>query len=80
MNDELVIIPEENVYLEFTVDNKCYAVISDTGELKEGDEVYFAKIDFVDGDKIATSIQSEEEHNKVLAEYNRILVEVGAIE
>ena len=73
MENDIIVIPEENIYLEFYFEDQMYAVISKTSELTEDSEVYFAKEDIVDGMKLMRNIESEEEYDKVLKEYERIL-------
>ena len=73
MENELIIIPEENIFLEFFIGNQMYAVISDCTQLSKDGEIYFVKIDFLNEQKIARNIESEKEYKEVEKEYERIL-------
>lgn len=75
MDNDIITIPEENIYLEFCLNNQMYAVISKTTELSEESEVYFAKEDYDENIKIMRNIEDEDEYNKVLKEYERIINE-----
>lgn len=75
MENGLVLIPEKNIFLEFALNKQKYIVFSKTLELQEGDKIYFAKVDYLDGQKIARSIESDKEYIEVEKEYERILNE-----
>jgi ATPase subunit of ABC transporter with duplicated ATPase domains len=60
MNNELMSIPEENIFLEFLFEDELYSVLSKEETIDEGDEVYFAKVKFVDDVKIS---YFEQEHH-----------------
>ena len=73
MKNELITIDEENIYLEFVLNNKQYAVLSNSKDIQENDEVYFAIIEEIEGMKILRNINSEEEYNSVIQKYEKIL-------
>ena len=52
MENELIIIPEENIFLEFSIGNQMYAVVSDCTKLEEDGQIYFVKIDFLNEQNI----------------------------
>ena len=73
MENILIDIPEENIYLEFNFKNQAYVVISNSQDLQEGDEISIAKLDFLDGERIIRNIESDEEYQEVEKEYERVL-------
>lgn len=73
MENNLIEIPEENIYLEFNFKNQAYVVISNSQDLQEGDEISIAKLDFLDGERIIRNIESDEEYQEVEKEYERVL-------
>ena len=66
-------IPDENIYMEFNINNHNY--IAFTEDLKETEEIemMFAKIDFIDKKKILRNIETTEELENVINEFNRRL-------
>ena len=48
MENELITIPTENIICEFDLDNDRYCAFSETEELIEGENMYFAKMDELD--------------------------------
>lgn len=75
MNNNLIEFSEENIFLEFELEDQRYVVISQSPDLVEGDEIYLAKIDIVDNERIIRSIESDEEYQEVEKEYERIVEE-----
>lgn len=75
MENELVEISEENIYLEFNFKDQVYVVISKSQDLQEGDEICIAKMDLLDGERIIRNIESDEEYEEVEREFERILDE-----
>ncbi len=73
MFDEIVEIPEENIFMEFELDGKKIVVFSNSEELDEGAEVFFAKENEMDGERIIRNIEDREEYERVVAEYERLL-------
>ncbi len=63
MENEIIKFPQENIFMEFKIGEQNYAVIGSTDKLDEenGDEVYFVKVDIVDGEKIARNIENHDE-------------------
>ena len=77
MENELITIPEENICLRFSLGDQVYVVISNSVDVEENDEIYFAKENLIDGIKIIRNIESDEEYNKVLVEYEKIINDFG---
>ena len=73
MDDQIITFSENNIYLEFTFDGKNYAVISKSEYLTEEDDIYIVKIDYLDNQKIARNIDSNDEYERVFAEFEKIL-------
>lgn len=73
MFDEVITIPKENIFMNFVLDNQNYVVFSNNPELNEGDDIFFAKEDYMDEIKIIRNIEDRNELEKVENEYNRIL-------
>ncbi len=76
MDNELLVIPEENILLGFELDNQDYVVISEIEEAFEGDEVYLAKRNIVEGKSIIRNIEDDEEYARVLAKYQELINEL----
>ena len=72
MENQLLEIPEKNIFLEFVLDGQLYAVLSKEEELDEGSEIYFAKVEYLDEIKIIRNIENDNEYEKVLREYERL--------
>ena len=49
-------IPEQNVYMEFNINNHNYVAFTEDSEETEEMEMMFAKVDFIDGNKIVIGI------------------------
>ena len=77
MFDEVIEIPEENIFMDFELDGQKFIVFSNSPELNEGDDVFFAKQDIVDGVRLIRNIEDDEEFAKVEAEYERRLEILG---
>lgn len=75
MENELIEISKENIYLEFNFKDQAYVVISKSQDLQEGDEISIAKMDLLDGERIIRNIESDEEYEEVEKEFERILDE-----
>jgi hypothetical protein len=80
MDNELMSIPLKNIFLEFLFEDELYSVLSKEEVLEEGDEVYFAKVKFVDDVKVFIGIDSDEEYNRVAAEFQKILKRLGDVD
>ena len=66
-------IPEEKIYMEFNVNNNNYIAFTEDSNDKEEMEMMFAKVDFMDGNKILRNIEKAEEYEIVINEFNRRL-------
>ena len=75
MENSIIEISDENIFLEFNYKDQMYVVISNSTNLDEDDEVCIAKIDFIDEQRIIRNIESDEEYEEVEKEYERILGE-----
>lgn len=73
MFDEIIEIPEENIFMDFELDGQKFIVFSNSSELEEDDEIFFAKENTVDGIRIIRNIEDNEEYEKAVAEYERRL-------
>ena len=72
-NEELVIIPDENILMSFYIDNQEYVVLAKTLTDEEND-IYFAKREHLnDGNYILRNIEYDEEYNSVLAKYESLI-------
>lgn len=72
-DNALVRIPNENIYMEFILNNQNYVVFTDDEEDVEEMEMMFAKADFVDGNRVLRNIESSEELEQVVQEFYRRL-------
>jgi len=66
-------IPEQNIYMEFNINNHNYIAFTEDPEEIEEMEIMFAKVDFIDGNKILRNIETAEEYESVINEFNRRL-------
>lgn len=73
MFDEIIEIPDENVFMEFELDGNKIVVFSDKDELDEGDVVFFSKENEIEGERVIRNIEDREEYERVVAEYERLL-------
>ena len=73
MDKELIVVDEENIYMDFTLNDQNYLVISGSEEMQEGDTYYIVKEDYIDGQRIIRNIEDDSEYSLVEAEFNRLL-------
>ena len=66
-------IPEQNIYMEFNINDQVYIAFTEDSEDVEELEMMFAKVDFIEGNKILRNIQTEKEYEIVINEFNRRL-------
>ena len=66
-------IPEQNIYMEFNINNHNYIAFTEDEENVEEIEMMFAKVDLIDGNKILRNIETKEEYETVINEFNRRL-------
>lgn len=66
-------IPEQNIYMEFNINNHNYIAFTENSKDTEEMEMMFAKVDLIDGNKILRNIESAEEYETVINEFNRRL-------
>lgn len=66
-------IPEENIYMEFNINNHNYIAFTENTADTEEMEMLFAKVDFIDGNKILRNIETADEYETVINEFNRRL-------
>ena len=66
-------IPEQNIYMEFNINNHNYIAFTEDYEDVEEMEMMFAKVNFIDGNKILRNIEAAEEYETVKNEFNRRL-------
>ena len=66
-------IPEDNIYMEFYVNNKNYIAFTEDSKETEEMEMMFAKVEFIDGNKVLRNIQIEDEYESVVREFYRRL-------
>lgn len=72
--DNIVIeIPEEKIYMEFNINNHNYIAFTEDSKDTEEMEMMFAKVEFIDGNKILRNIETKEECETVINEFNRRL-------
>lgn len=72
--DNIVIeIPEEKIYMEFNINNHNYIAFTEDSKDTEEMEMMFAKVDFIEGNKILRNIETKEEYETVIKEFNRRL-------
>lgn len=80
-DNTLAEIPEENIYMEFDINNQDYIAFSEDSEENEELNMMFAKVDIIYGNKILRNIETSEEYESVLNEFNRrlVLIEDGEV-
>jgi len=66
-------IPEQNIYMEFNINNHNYIAFTEDSKEIEEMEMMFAKVEFIDGNKILRNIETKEEYETVINEFNRRL-------
>lgn len=70
INDNSIVeIPEENVYMEFVLNDQTYIAFSEGNDEDEEIKMLFAKVENMDGKKILRNIETEEELETVLNEF-----------
>lgn len=70
INDNSIVeIPEENVYMEFVLNDQTYIAFSEGNDEDEEVKMLFAKVEKMDGKKILRNIETEEELETVLNEF-----------
>ncbi len=73
-NDNSILeIPDDNIYMEFDVDNKSYIAFTENSKEDEEFEIMFAKLDLIDGNRILRNIEDTSEYQNVVNEFNRRL-------
>ena len=72
-DNTLIEISEENIYMEFTVNNKNYIAFTEDSKDTEEMNMMFAKVDFIDDNKILRNIETAEEYESIIKEFNRRL-------
>ena len=72
-DNTLLEIPEENIYMEFNINNYNYIAFTEDSKETDEMEMMFAKIDFIDGNKILRNIDTTEEYETVINEFKRRL-------
>lgn len=71
--DTLIEINDEKIYMEFELNGYNYVAFSkDSYEIEEL-EMLFAKVENIDGNQILRNIESTEEYQSVINEFNRRL-------
>lgn len=66
-------ILDQNIYMEFIINNQNYIAFTEDSNETEEMEMMFAKVDFIDGNKILRNIETAEEYEIVINEFNRRL-------
>ena len=75
--NNLIEINENNIVMEFRIEDQNYVVLCDNEESAEEDLIYFAKIEYVsDGNYIIRDIESDEEYDQVVKKYEQIIIEM----
>lgn len=70
INDNSIVeIPEDNVYMEFVLNDQTYIAFSEGNDEDEEIKMLFAKVENMDGKKILRNIETEEELDTVLNEF-----------
>lgn len=70
INDNSIVeIPEDNVYMEFVLNDQTYIAFSEGNDEDEEIKMLFAKVENMDGKKILRNIETEEELETVLNEF-----------
>ena len=73
INNTIIEIPEQNIYMEFDIDNQNYIAFTENSSEIEEKEMMFAKVDIINGNKILRNIETMEEYEIVVNEFNRRL-------
>lgn len=72
-NNTVIEIPEEKIYMKFNINGQNYIAFTEDPKEKEEMEMIFAKVDFVDGNKILRNIETADELEIVITEFNKRL-------
>ena len=72
-NDTIIEIPEEKIYMEFNINNQNYIAFTEDPPETEEMEMIFAKVNFIDGNKVIRNIETTEEYETVVNEFYRRL-------
>ena len=72
MENNIIEFSEENILLEFCLNNQIYAVITNHNNLPEESNIYIAKENIIDGEKILRNIEDDIEFEKAKKEFERI--------
>lgn len=75
-NNGIIEIPEDNIYMEFSIDNQDYVVFTEDDRDTEEMSVMFAKCDVIDGKRILRNIENNEEYEMAVNEFNRRINEI----
>lgn len=73
IDNTILEIPNQKIYMEFNINNHNYIAFTEDSEDVEEIEMMFAKVDFIDGNKILRNIETAEEYEIVINEFNRRL-------
>lgn len=66
-------IPEENVYMEFSIGDQDYVAFSESSDDEDEMDMMFAKSDVLANVRVLRSIDVNEEYDDVLTEFSRRL-------
>lgn len=80
MDNQLIEIRDEDILMQFRMDEQEYVVLCDTEEADEGDTIYFAKIDKIENNFVIRNIEDEDEYNRVISCYEEIIEGMGDID
>lgn len=69
MDNMVFEIPEEKIYMSFKLGEQEYIAFSENDEDEEI-EMMFAKIDYIDGLRIMRNIETVDEYEKVVVEFD----------
>lgn len=72
-DNTLLEISEEKIYMEFIINNYNYIAFTEDSKETEEMEMMFAKIEFIDGNRILRNIDTIKEYEIVINEFNRRL-------
>lgn len=71
VDNKMLEIPEQKIYMDFSINNCNYIAFTEDSEDVEEMEMMFAKVDFIDGNKILRNIETADEYETVINEFNR---------
>lgn len=72
-DNSLLQIPEDKIYMKFSIDDQDYVAFTDDSFDTEEINMMFAKIDYIDDKRILKSIVLEDEYERVVNVFNEIL-------